>query len=73
MLTITPEQAAEDAISKSGGASALAKTLGITPQAVGQWRVVPADRVLEVERVSKVSRHLLRPDVFGAIAMAEAS
>jgi DNA-binding transcriptional regulator YdaS (Cro superfamily) len=43
----------------------LSKELGIKPQAVSQWKQVPADRVLEVERLTKISRHQLRPDVFG--------
>ncbi len=37
----------------------------ITPQAISQWKQVPAERVIEVERVTGLSRHLLRPDVFG--------
>ena len=43
----------------------LAKELGITPGAISQWAQVPADRVLDVERITGVSRHRLRPDVFG--------
>ena len=50
---------------EAGGASAIARALGLTPQAVLQWEVVPAERVLDVERVSGVSRYELRPDVFG--------
>lgn len=46
------------------GASAIARELGITPQAVGQWERVPAGRVLEVERVTGVSRSDLRPDLY---------
>lgn len=38
----------------------------LTPQAISQWKQVPAERVLEVERVSGVSRHLLRPDLYPA-------
>lgn len=48
-----------------GGNTALARLLGgITPQAISQWRRVPVNRVLDVERVTKVSRHLLRPDIY---------
>jgi DNA-binding transcriptional regulator YdaS (Cro superfamily) len=58
-------EALEAAKSKVGGASGLAKLLGgITPQAVGQWRRVPAERTLEVERITGVSRHELRPDLY---------
>ncbi|MGJ4954601.1 transcriptional regulator [Bradyrhizobium sp. HKCCYLRH2015] len=38
----------------------------ITPQAVAQWKQVPAARVLMVERATGVPRHLLRPDIYPA-------
>ncbi|WP_127524656.1 Cro/CI family transcriptional regulator [Mesorhizobium sp. Z1-4] len=51
---------------KAGGPTALAKTLGgITPQAVSLWKKVPVDRVIDVERITGISRHKLRPDIFG--------
>ena len=43
----------------------IAKALGITPQAIYRWSHVPAVHVLTVEKLSGVSRHHLRPDVFG--------
>lgn len=46
----------------------LATALGIGPSALSQWANVPADRCLEVERVTGISRHDLRPDVFGPAA-----
>lgn len=46
----------------------LALDLGLTSQAVYQWRRVPAERALEVERLTGISRHKLRPDVFGPAA-----
>jgi DNA-binding transcriptional regulator YdaS (Cro superfamily) len=55
-----------------GGPAALAKALAdlsgepISSQAVSQWKKVPPDRVLDVERITGISRHELRPDVFGA-------
>ena len=42
----------------------LAAALGITHGAVSQWRRVPAERVLEVERITGVSRHDIRPDIY---------
>lgn len=45
--------------------SHLAQALGITHGAVSQWSRVPTDRVLDVERITGISRHVLRPDVFG--------
>lgn len=49
---------------KGGGTVALARALGVTSQAISQWARIPAERVLEVERVTGVSRHLLRPDLY---------
>jgi DNA-binding transcriptional regulator YdaS (Cro superfamily) len=56
-------QQAKDA---AGGSSALAKALHISSQAVSQWRRVPAARAIDVERVTGIPRHDLRPDIFGA-------
>lgn len=42
----------------------LAAALGVTPPAICQWHQVPAERVLHVERVTGVSRHDLRPDIY---------
>lgn len=49
-----------------GGGRALAHKLGISPPAVYQWRRVPVARVLDVERVTGVARHDLRPDIYPA-------
>jgi hypothetical protein len=35
----------------------------ISPQAISQWKQVPADRVIDVEVVTGISRHVLRPDL----------
>jgi DNA-binding transcriptional regulator YdaS (Cro superfamily) len=37
----------------------------ITPQGVADWERVPATRCLDVERVTGVSKHVLRPDIYG--------
>ena len=52
------------AIKEAGGLTKLAAFLNITKQAVAQWDEVPPLRVLEVERVSGVPRHELRPDLY---------
>jgi DNA-binding transcriptional regulator YdaS (Cro superfamily) len=59
------KEALETAKSKVGGASGLARALGdISPQAVSQWKRVPSERVIDVERVTGVSRRELRPDLY---------
>lgn len=40
----------------------------LTSQAISQWKKVPAGRVLQVEALTGLSRHELRPDVFGVAA-----
>ena len=50
----------------AGGPTALGNALGISPQAISQWGKVPAERVLDVERITGVSRHQLRPDLYPA-------
>ncbi len=42
----------------------LAKQIGVTPSALSQWDKVPHLRVLEVERVTGIPRHELRPDLY---------
>jgi len=49
-----------------GGNVGIARALGgaITPQAVSQWKKVPAERVLALSIASGVPCHDLRPDIF---------
>jgi Putative antitoxin of bacterial toxin-antitoxin system, YdaS/YdaT len=42
----------------------LAKMLGVSPGAISQWDRVPAERVVEVERATGISRYELRPDLY---------
>ena len=53
------------AINAAGSAAELARRLGISPEAVCQWKgKVPVNRVIAVEAATGVSREHLRPDVF---------
>lgn len=66
MTSTSMEAFCDQAKILAGGNTDLAKTLGqISSQAVSQWLRVPPERVLDVERATGLSRHLLRPDVFG--------
>ncbi len=58
------DRALQQAIDAAGTGQRLAGRIGVTPQALSQWRRVPARRVLDVERASGVPRHALRPDLY---------
>lgn len=55
---------------RRGIISEIARACGITHGAVSQWRQVPAERVLVVERVTGVPRHELRPDIYPPPALS---
>jgi DNA-binding transcriptional regulator YdaS (Cro superfamily) len=63
MVKVLPDPIAR-AVVRAGGIGRLAKLLGITPAAIWQWSRVPAERVLEIERHTGVSRHDIRPDLY---------
>lgn len=59
----------EKAIKSAGSAKLLAKHLGLSSNAISQWKHrfkgnVPPDRVLSVFRVTGVTPHELRPDLY---------
>ncbi|TYP74172.1 MULTISPECIES: transcriptional regulator [Nitrosomonas] len=47
-----------------GGVVALSKKLGLSRAAVSQWEVIPADRILDVEKITGIPREELRPDLY---------
>jgi len=49
---------------RRGAKADLAKALGLTRAAVCLWRKVPAHHVLDVEKLTGVSRSNLRPDLY---------
>lgn len=64
--TCSPVEKAIDAL---GGLTRAAAVLGIdNPSVIANWRTrgqVPYTRVLDVERATGISRHDLRPDIYG--------
>lgn len=53
-----------DIIKAQHGLSArLAQELGLSRAAISLWKQVPAERLPEVERITGIPRHLLRPDI----------
>ena len=68
-ITAAAETALDRAKAAVGGPIELARRLSalgrpITRQGVEAWRRVPAERVVDVERVTGVARHELRPDLY---------
>lgn len=66
---MSTECAIHRAVLYAGGQSNLAREIGLKPQAVQRWcksGKVPAERVLDVERVvaARVTRYELRPDLY---------
>ena len=59
----------EKAISVAGGQVALGKAIGVSQQRISWWLTksgrVPAEFCVPIERATGVSRHDLRPDIFG--------
>ena len=53
-----------------GRRARLAEALGINPGAISQWSAVPAERVVEVERLTGVPRQELRPDLYAGMDAA---
>lgn len=51
-----------------GRQTALAKAIDITTAAIPQWREVPADKLIAVERITGIKRQILRPDLFEGMA-----
>jgi hypothetical protein len=63
----TPASTLKRIVMSAGSQSALARRLHIRPQSIQSWIYygrVPAERVLEVERLTGVPRHEIRPDLY---------
>ena len=57
-------QVIKDAAEKAGGLSKLAASLGVRHQTFYSWSRVPAERAVDIERLTGIPRHELRPDLW---------
>lgn len=53
-----------------GRVNDLAAACSVTHSAISQWKRVPSDRVLIVEKVTGIPRDELRPDLYGELEAA---
>lgn len=55
-----------EAISAAGGPAEIGKQLGISHAAVAQWKRCPAERAIQLEKLTggQVTRQQLRPDLY---------
>ena len=51
-------------IAQAGRLSKLAGHLGITRQAIYQWKRVPENKVSDVAEFTGIPKHVLRPDLY---------
>jgi hypothetical protein len=42
----------------------VAEAVGVAPQSVSKWKLVPAHHVLMVEQLTDIKREVLRPDLY---------
>lgn len=53
-------------IERAGGVTKVARECGLTHPSVSVWTQVPPRHVLTVARLSNLTPHEIRPDIFGA-------
>jgi DNA-binding transcriptional regulator YdaS (Cro superfamily) len=54
----------EAAVKAAGSKSELARMLGLTRGAICQWWRIPSERVVSIENLTGVPRHVQRPDLY---------
>ena len=54
----------DEIISILGGLRAVGEALGVTRQAVSQWKSCPHLQVLKLEKATGIPRHEIRPDLY---------
>jgi hypothetical protein len=58
------DEALQAVITVMGGRVELARSLGLKYRSVLDWRRVPVERLIQIERITGIPRQRLRPDVF---------
>jgi len=53
-----------DAAAREGSVATLARKLGVPRENLYVWRRVPAHHAIRFERVTGISRHITRPDIY---------
>lgn len=64
MTTVNTRELLKAAAAQYGGMAKMAMHLGVSRQALYLWSKIPAERLIEVERVTGVSRDVWRPDLY---------
>lgn len=52
---------------KKASISAIAKSCGISRQAVSLWKIVPTNHIFTVKRLTGLPLHEIRPDLYGPL------
>jgi DNA-binding transcriptional regulator YdaS (Cro superfamily) len=58
---------------RRGLLSDVARGLGLTRAAVTRWAKVPAEHLIEIERISGIPREALRPDLYIRVPTKQAA
>ena len=58
------DQIVNDVLKLYGGAAALAGKLGVSRQAVWQWKMIPLRYVALISKEKRIPRKKLRPDIY---------
>lgn len=76
-ILLDPVQAFAAAVKKAGGQSSFARGVGCTPGNINQLlrkkSLLPGKYVLKAEELTNISRHVLRPDLYGPEPSEEAA
>jgi DNA-binding transcriptional regulator YdaS (Cro superfamily) len=59
-----PDPIVQRAITAAGGTASLAAGLGIKAPSIYNWKRIPSERVLGVEKLTGIPRTELRPDLY---------